>query len=448
MILYVLNLFKNHFMVTVEQLIAALRTRREVPGRELASLLGISAPTLSRLVTAAGEGICQVGRARATRYTLTRSLPNLGTRLPVRQVDESGSVRAYYGVIHLLANGRHWLEREEGADELFEGLPHFARDMSPQGYMGRNFSALYPELGLPQRINDWSDDHRLIALAMRGEDCVGDLIIGDESLNRFFASTPQPVQRDEYAALARLSLIGQPGSSAAGEQPKFTAYVENRHVLVKFAAGEAGAVTQRWQDLLISEREALRVVRAVGIPAASAKVFDIGGGRFLETDRFDRTGSRGRRGLMSLFVLGVEYLGHLDNWTKAAQDLLHEKRIDGEDARRIRWLDAFGQLIGNTDRHFGNLSFFVEASGQLRLAPVYDMLPMIFAPQGTSIVERRFDPSPPTADNFDVWSDAARNAAAYWATLAGLADLTDDFRNRCSDCQKAVETLASRVSNG
>src|SRR5436189_5693797 len=105
-------------MATVSQLIDALMNRREVAGRELLSMLGISAPTLSRLVVAAGDRVCRVGRARATRYALTRSVPKLGTQLPVWEVDERGDVRKY-GVIHLLANGRHWLERAAGPDELF-----------------------------------------------------------------------------------------------------------------------------------------------------------------------------------------------------------------------------------------------------------------------------------------------------------------------------------------
>ncbi len=196
-----------------------------------------------------------MGRARATRYALTRSIPTLGTQLPVRQVDEQGTIRPF-GIIHLLANDRHWLERPQSKGELFEGLPHFAWDMSPQGYIGRNFSNVYPEVNLPRRISDWNDDHRLLALARRGEDCVGNLIIGDESLSRFLASSPQPVQRDQYAEFARQSLEGQPGSSAGGELPKFAILTSaGYHALVKFASGEAGPITQRLQDLLVCERE-------------------------------------------------------------------------------------------------------------------------------------------------------------------------------------------------
>jgi hypothetical protein len=433
-------------MASLDELLSALRERREARPRELTALLRISQPTLSRLIAAAGDRICRIGRARATRYALTRSLPDLGTRLRIWEVRETGEVRSY-GTLHLLAHGGHWLERVEGPGELFTGLPPFAWDMSPQGYIGRSFSTLYPELGLPARISDWNDDHRLVALARRGEDCVGNLILGDESFSRYLASVPRSVRRDEYPELARRSLTGQPGSSAGGEQPKFAVLSEGRHVLVKFAGGEPGPVTQRWKDLLVCERHALEAVRAAGIQAAAADVFDIEGTRFLEVERFDRIGTRGRRGVSSLFVLGGEYLGHMDNWTRAAQDLLGEERISAEDARTIRWLDTFGQLIGNTDRHFGNLSFFTGDGGALQLTPVYDMLPMIFAPQGTNLVERRFEPRPPSADNFDVWSDAARHALAYWDRLAGLSELAD-FRELCARCRDAVRECAAHFPGG
>ncbi len=38
-------------------------------------------------------------------------------------------------------------------------------------------------------------------------------------------------------------------------------------------------------------------------------------------------------------------------------------------------------LIGNTDRHFGNVTLFDRYEGPFELAPAYDMLPMLFAPQ-------------------------------------------------------------------
>jgi hypothetical protein len=439
-------------MASVEQLLGLLNRQVEARGSELASQLGVSQPTLSRLLAAAGERVCRMGRARATRYALTRSIESLGSRIPVHQVDAEGGIHPF-GVLHLLGNGHHWLEGEHGAGRRFEGLPPFAADMSPQGYIGRSFKQRHPELELPSSIAHWSDDHRLVALARRGEDCTGNFILGEESLTRFLAEPPRPVHRSGYFELARHSLMGQPGSSAGGEQPKFAVYSEGRHVLVKFAVKDEGAAARRWMDLLVCERIALQAVRAAEIPSASATLLDTEPCRFLEVERFDRIGRLGRRALVSLGAMDDEYFGYRDTWTNAARRLLEAKFIEPEDARRMRWLDTFGQLIGNTDQHFGNLSFFVEESAdfvkevvKLRLAPVYDMLPMVFAPRGTTVVEVRFEPRPPTAHNLDVWHHAARCALAYWNQLVDSAELSDEFRVLCVRCRDDVERLlASRT---
>ncbi len=116
---------------------------------------------------------------------------------------------------------------------------------------------------------------------MRGEDCVGDLIIGEESLNRFLAGQPHSYTRADYPSLATGALAGQPGSSAGGEHPKFAVYVEGRHVLVKFASGD-GAVADRWRDLLVCEHLALKALQEAGIPVPHSEWFDLEGHRFLE----------------------------------------------------------------------------------------------------------------------------------------------------------------------
>ena len=65
-----------------------------------------------------------------------------------------------------------------------------------------------------------------------------------------------------------------------------------------------------------------------------------------ESERFDRVGSHGRRGVPTLPAI---------------------------DAERVTPLDAFGALIGNTDRQLGNVSVFDRREGRFDLAPVYDM---------------------------------------------------------------------------
>jgi hypothetical protein len=148
----------------LERLLGVLRKGGLLRGEDIQRELGISQPVMSRLMREAGPRVGRFGRSVATRYALSREVAGLGHHSRVFRVDERGRPNPH-GVLHFLAGGGCWLERESGDGQSFPGLPPFAEDMRPQGYIGRGFPALYPELGLPGRIRDWSDDHQLIALA-------------------------------------------------------------------------------------------------------------------------------------------------------------------------------------------------------------------------------------------------------------------------------------------
>lgn len=431
-------------MEAIERLLVHLGRRGILRGEEIQRELGISQPVMSRLVRQAGPRICRFGRSVATRYAVPRDISGIGRQSPVYRVDERGEP-TLHGILHFLTGGACWLERESGDGQPFTGLPPFVEDMRPQGYIGRSFPALYPELKLPGRIVDWSDDHQLIAIAMRGEDCVGNMIVGEESLNRFLATPPQERDRADYPNFATGALANQAGSSAGGEHPKFAIYTEGRHVLVKFAGGD-GEAADRWRDLLICEHLALETLREAGVPAPRSEWFDLNGSRYLEVDRFDRVGRQGRRGVISLFAINCYYLGRLsDNWSRASQRILEEPALsmDPGHAERLVWLDTFGDLIGNTDRHFGNVCFFAEEAREpvLTPTPVYDMLPMVFAPMDGNLVERPFAPRPPNALNLRVWQDVARHAQKYWTRLCDEEALSVAFRRICGGCRDTLARL-------
>jgi hypothetical protein len=414
----------------------------------LRARLGVSAPTLTRLVRTLGDDVIRVGRGRATQYARTRRIEGLGRSLPVFRVSGRGEPTPL-GRLNALWGRRTYWERDPPAPSLvFEGLPPALADMAPQGYLGRAFSIRYAdELHLPRRVLDWSDDHRLIALARRGEDCVGDLILGDESLSRFIARHQPDVARSEYPALARRSASEDVGSSAGGERPKFGVFSDGRHVLVKFATDADTASARRWRDLLWCEWHALETIRAAGRTAARAHCLDVDGWRFLEVERFDRVGVRGRRALLTLLAITNEYRGDIDNWTSAAIGLRRRPfALPEADAAALRWLDVFGNLIGNTDRHFGNVAFFVGDGIELRLAPAYDTLPMILAPSGEDLVPRELSPSSPTGNTLDVWPDAAAWAVRYWCGVRDNDGLSREVRTFADAAIRAVSSLAERVS--
>ncbi len=126
--------------------------------------------------------------------------------------------------------------------------------------------------------------------------------------------------------------------------------------------------------------------------------------------------------MISLFAINCHYLGDdFDNWSRAGQRILEEPSLimDARHADQMIWLDTFGDLIGNTDRHFGNFCFYADEARQLALTPtpVYDMLPMVFAPMDANLVERQFAPGPPTALNLHLWHEVANHALKYWSCL-------------------------------
>src|ERR1700724_248595 len=98
-----------------------------------------------------------------------------------------------------------------------------------------------------------------------------------------------------------------------------------------------------------------------------------------------------------------------------------------EDVERIRFLDTFGALIATTDRHLGNVTLFDRHEGSLELAPVYDMLPMLFAPQDDQLVARQFEPVPARAAWLSVWTRARALAESYLDRLAQESRMSADF---------------------
>jgi hypothetical protein len=101
-------------------------------------------------------------------------------------------------------------------------------------------------------------------------------------------------------------------------------------------------------------------------------------------------------------------------------------------------LDAFGELIANTDRHFGNVTLFDQYQGRFELAPVYDMLPMLFAPQQDFLIERTFIPPQPKAASLGAWRSARVMALAFWDRLIDEMRLSPQFRQIATACRQAV----------
>lgn len=133
--------------------------------------------------------------------------------------------------------------------------------------------------------------------------------------------------------------------------------------------------------------------------------------------------------MVSLESFDSEFLGMLGDWATSAKALAQRGHVSAEDAQRVALLEAFGRLIGNTDRHFGNIALLREADRWV-LAPVYDMLPMTYYPVNNELPARDFDPGSlvATASTLEVWSLARELAAQFWARVSEDARISAGFR--------------------
>lgn len=430
---------------TSHDLLTALRQRGgTATSPELQAHLGISQPTASRLLApllANGE-LMAVGSARARRYLLPRDVPGVGRQVPVHAVQPDGSVQ-FFGTLYPLAPEGFWMDeadREHGQSARHESLPWFLYDMRPQGFLGRGFVGRHAALQLPANLAHWNDDHILKALVNAGEDLPGNLLVGAAAFDRFMAlpsplRVAAPVASDpaiDYPAMATQALdLGTPGSSAGGEQPKFGAVRDGHAVLVKFSPADDSTASQRWRDLLVCEGLAVQTLAEAGVPAAHSRIEVAGGRVFLESRRFDRTASGGRVGMVSLEVYDRQYIGAGHNWVDTAHrsDVAGPERLHPDDVHTIGLLDAFGALIANTDRHHGNLSLLLHEH-RWRLAPAYDMLPMLYAPVAGEVVPRDFlaQPPRPTVHTLAVWPRALALALGFWRSAAADPRISPAFR--------------------
>lgn len=424
--------------------------------RELAELLRVSQPTISRGMAEMGDEIVRIGSARSIHYALRDTIRGL-PEIPIYRVTVEGKIRPLGVLVPVRPEGFVMRQTDEVTLHS-DGIPWWLLDMRPQGYLGRAYAAHHAvSLGLPERLVDWSDTHALRALIAHGHDVVGNLLLGDAARDHFLAAAfPSPVTElakpTEYVRLAREAAHGDaPGSSAGGEQPKFTTYVETpdgpHHVIVKFSELEGGTVSERWQDLLLAEHLALDTLREANIPAAVTRIIDHAGQRFLEVERFDRVGATGRRALHSLAALDAEFVGSAPSaWPVITRQLAKDGviRADANDGAALLW--AFGTLIGNSDMHTGNLSFVAEHGRPYEIAPAYDMTPMAFRPTtGGGLTDSLVVANISAVVDNVVWRRAEGLARRFFDKVSTDVRFSERFAPCVTALENHIETAGGKI---
>ncbi|MBU6439044.1 MAG: type II toxin-antitoxin system HipA family toxin YjjJ [Betaproteobacteria bacterium] len=423
--------------------------REPLTSRQLVEKLELSQPTISRTLLSLREEIVRIGSGPSIQYALRDTSRGL-REIPVYRVSAEGSLQALGVLVPVHPEG-FVIRQADGRTLHSAGLPWWVLDMCPQGFLGRAYARRHAaSLGLPPKLDEWSDTDMLRALLAHGDDAVGNLLLGDTARTRVLESPP-PVAIDPesgYPALADAAERGElPGSSAGGEQPKFTAFT-GCHVLVKFTSSDVNPVSLRWRDLLAAEHVAAKVLRNAGIPASSTRLIDTDGRRFLEVERFDRVGLSGRRALHSLSALEAEFVGAATlPWPVLAARLAQSGVVTPQAVAGAEALFAFGTLIGNSDMHNGNISFMSEHGRPYSLAPAYDMLPMALAPSHAgslpgSLPAPRLHPgiSPET------WRRALDLAQRFIGDMSSSPDFSADWEGCARALQAHVAQARTMIS--
>lgn len=372
--------------------------------KEIQAATGLSQSSVARRLREMGDRVVQIQEGRVIRYAATCNAFGADDRIPLGVIDHTGKAKVV-AYIRPLSHGGFFLEPVhlisnlllgERGNGLYDDLPYFLYDLRPQGFLGRQIAREIAKWSddFPSDPRRWTNTHIGKYLISNGDDLPGNFIFGEQALIRI-RRRATPVTIDDYPRLAESVMKGElPGSSAGGEQPKFTALKKDprgdlSHVIVKFSPKGDNDVAKRWRDVLVTEYHASRIISDSICRSAETNLFEMDGRLFLETQRFDRFGEFGRASMVSLQSIDSEFVGFGHSWPKILNELFTQNLLPEKDVRTAERLWYFGQLINNTDMHPGNLSLTMEENS-FRLLPSYDMCSMGFAPRGGGEVQPFF----------------------------------------------------------
>lgn len=408
--------------------------------KQLQASSGLSQAAVSRQLRSLGDSIIRLPSGRSPQYALTRNAFGGDSRLPLYMVDAHGNNTAI-ACIRPLAHGGFFIEPSTGmpsvllgesGDGLYDDLPFFLDDLRPQGFLGRQIAEELAARSddFPSDPRNWNAHHVGRYLISNGDDLPGNLKFGQQAHLRV-RHKPVISSVKDYPALADSVMNGTiPGSSAGGEQPKFTAFCGDRsaHVIVKFSPQGNDPVAQRWRDILITEYHAVEAIHDQDFPAAETNLFEMNDRLFLESQRFDRSGEYGRLPMISLQSVDAEFSGLGSSWTHVMHALHEKKLVSWQHCFDASFLWYFGRLINNTDMHLGNLSLAIDGS-VFRVLPVYDMCSMGFAPKSGEV--RPYNFSIPEFSNIDIdesFPGVKLMAHSFWERVATDVRISDDFK--------------------
>ncbi|MEM9158618.1 MAG: type II toxin-antitoxin system HipA family toxin YjjJ [Verrucomicrobiota bacterium] len=452
---------------SIERLLAS---QGSMPATDIARRLGISQPTVSRAISASSKTL-RIGQTRRARYALPRPLDGKESNWKLYQVDPNGQAQVagtlyalHQGEFHFEPNWEsdkyHYLLNGEDHPQLFPDLPWFLEDMRPQGYLGRLLAHIHgPALGIGTNSENWTIDEALKAILAYGDDTPGNFVLGGQAIDAFLDQHRRLESIDESERASQYDLIARhiteegelPNSSAGGEQPKFTACIRRpdntfHHTIVKFSGSLQTDAGRRWGDLLKAEAIASEELSSIGLHSANSQLIRTNHRAYLEVERFDRSGRQGRLGTLSLRSLIAGLGGELEqSWSRSCQTLVREGWLSQADADHAATYEHFGRLIGNSDMHLGNLSLFLTPQLPLTLCPIYDMLPMRYAPNRSGdLPTKPIEVRPPRPEELSLWQPAATAATRFWTRFGEEISPSSDLQETAHENLKRIQSASHR----
>ena len=437
----------NEFLTLADRLHALLAQGNLLSARQLQAATSMSQPSISLALARLGSDVCKLGAARSTRYALTQPILGLPAQQAITFTTPNGTLQTW-GTLSYLRSGQVHVRSVHGEDWLgLPGeLPWFLQTLRPLGFLGRQLTRLRPDF--PADPDHWTAEQVLYLAINHANDPPGALNLG-ERMGRLMNEAPVQMDArlahyDRQASAVHETLPAH--SSAGGEQPKFIAETpfdpsqppsQHHHFIVKFSPPRGTPFGERWHDLLNLEHLALTVLAEHGVAVATTRILESDQRTYLESQRFDRVGVEGKRHVVAAAAVHDAFVkSPRRHWVATCEALAAQKRLAVAEMSLVASVYLFGQYIGNTDMHFGNLSFFVDdlKNPVFIPTPVYDMLPMIWRP---GVHGGELEPSPvrpqPQPAGFDAEAAQARAwAATFWQRASQLGTISQTLRDASS----------------
>lgn len=233
-----------------------------------------------------------------------------------------------------------------------------------------------------------------------GRDCAGALVIIPEADALVDEGVPEPISDSEVAERIRNLRVAPLGVdqrvrvSLAGMQEKLLlARVGDGWGLPVDGAPSTHIIKPRHPllaNLVANEALCMRVAHHLGVLAAAVEIHAFDDLEVLVVERYDRTPANGQELILRLHQEDFCQAHALDaerkyeerrglSFRQCAQ-LLERWSPRPEELARLLDVMVLNVLVGNADAHAKNLSLLHTPSGEVRLAPAYDVMSTIYYP--------------------------------------------------------------------